>query len=136
MVDALHEFHLSLIICKKKFETSIGCQNFAQCLNLVEYSLVACNNYTYGHGVYQGWSCLYQNINKLETKILVTKEYFCNILDLLRTRINYRCNEDDNQHIATKTVMFNGVHTRARTLTCICEVLILIWKHKLNTYGP
>jgi len=32
----------------------------------------------------------------------VTKEYFHNIVDLPRTRINYRCNEDDNQHIATK----------------------------------
>jgi len=47
-----------------------------------------------------------KNINKLETKTPVikeplTKEYFCDVLDLLGTRINFKCNEDDNQHIAT-----------------------------------
>jgi hypothetical protein len=35
------------------------------------------------------------------TKKPLTKEYFCNILDLPGTKINFRCNEDDNRHIAT-----------------------------------
>jgi hypothetical protein len=47
-----------------------------------------------------------KNINKLETKTPVlkeplTKEYFHDILDLLGIEINFKCNEDNNQHIAT-----------------------------------
>jgi hypothetical protein len=47
-----------------------------------------------------------KNINKLETKTPMTKEpltkeYFCNILDPPRTRINFKCNKDNNQHILT-----------------------------------
>jgi hypothetical protein len=47
-----------------------------------------------------------KNIKKLETKTQVikeplTKEYFHDVLDLPRIGINFRCNEDNNQHIAT-----------------------------------
>jgi hypothetical protein len=47
-----------------------------------------------------------KNINKLETKTLVikeplTKEYFRDVFNLPRIGINFSCNEDNNQQIAT-----------------------------------
>jgi hypothetical protein len=65
-------------------------------------------------------------VDKLEQIVPLIKKHFCNVLGLLGIKINFRSNENDNQHVAIANCDVQWGEHKSKNPYMYFKVLILI----------